>query len=90
MEAFALGTPVLASAVSGAEEQMGDAALLVDPLDPAAIAAAIKQLHGDKELRAKLIKRGKTRAAKWTMDDFVKGAFQVLDNFAPLRRTWRD
>jgi glycosyltransferase involved in cell wall biosynthesis len=90
MEAFALGTPVLASAVSGAQEQVGDAALLVDPLDPAAIAAAIKKLHGDKELRAKLVKRGKARAAKWTMDDFVKGAFQVLDNFAPLRRTWRD
>lgn len=90
MEAFALGTPVLASAVSGAEEQMGDAALLVDPLDPSAIAAAIKKLHGDKELRARLVKRGKARAAKWTIDDFVKGAFQVLDNFAPLRRTWRD
>ena len=35
LEAFALGCPVIASRVSGAEEQLGDAALLVDPKNPA-------------------------------------------------------
>ena len=85
-----MGCPVIASRVSGAEEQLGDAALLVDPLDPADIAAAIKKLHDEADLRATLIKRGRARASAWTVDDFVKGAFQVLDAFVPLRRTWRD
>ena len=90
LEAFALGCPVIASAVSGAAEQMGDAALLVDPLKPDEIAAAIRKLHGDAKLRKDLAARGKQRAAQWTVDDFVLGAFEILDGFEPVRRTWRD
>lgn len=90
VEAFALGTPVIASAVSGAEEQMGGAALLVDPLKPDEIAAAIRKLQGDAKVRQDLVARGKKRAAQWTVDDFVRSAFKILDDFEPVRRAWRD
>jgi glycosyltransferase involved in cell wall biosynthesis len=90
LEAFALGCPVIAAQVSGADEQMGNAAILVDPADPAAIAAAIRKLHSDKKLRQQLIARGRKRAAKWTVQDFVRGAFEILDSFESVRRTWGD
>src|SRR5829696_4829868 len=51
LEAFALGCPVVASDVDGAREQLGDAALLVDPRDPGKISRAIKTLYEDKNLR---------------------------------------
>ena len=88
LEAFALGCPVVASRVAGAEEQFGDAALLVDPLNPADIAAAVARLHGSPDLRQTLIERGKKRARSWTAEDFVRGVFAILDEFALIRRNW--
>ncbi len=90
LEAFALGCPVIAANVSGADEQLGDAALLVDPADPRAIAAAIQQLASDKLLRDSLVARGYERAASWTAEDFVRGVFGILDTFEPIRRVWKD
>jgi glycosyltransferase involved in cell wall biosynthesis len=88
LEAFALGCPVVASRVSGSEEQLGDAAILVDPRDPADIAAGIMRLHNDPALRESLVRRGLERAESWTPDDFVRGAFQIFDQFEAVRRTW--
>jgi glycosyltransferase involved in cell wall biosynthesis len=89
LEAFALGCPVIASDVSGAREQLGDAALFVDPRKPAEIAAAIKQLHDDNNLRASLIDKGRARAERWTATEFVRGVFAALDEFEPVRRCWK-
>lgn len=89
LEAFALGCPVIAAEVPGATEQLGDAAVLVDPKDPDEIARAIYTLFRDPELRGKLVARGAERARKWTSDDFVKAAFKLLDDFEPIRRSWR-
>ncbi|MEX2160740.1 MAG: glycosyltransferase family 1 protein [Anaerolineales bacterium] len=89
LEAFALGCPVIAAKVDGAEEQFGDAALLVDPASPEEIAAATRNMYEDKGLRAKLTARGKKRAGEWTAEDFVRGVFEILDRFEPIRRTWK-
>jgi len=89
LEAFALGCPVVASDVAGAREQLGDAALLVDPKDPASIADAIKTLHGDSNLRRTLIERGLARAERSTAKTFVSGVFEALDEFEPVRRCWQ-
>jgi len=51
LEAMAAGTPVVTSNRSALPEVAGDAALLVDPEDTAALAAALRQLTGDRELR---------------------------------------
>ncbi len=88
LEAFGLGCPVIASNVPGAAEQLGDAAILVDPQRPDQIARAIKSLHDDPKQRAQLIERGRARAAKWTGRDFVRGAFALLDDFEAIRRCW--
>ena len=89
LEAFALGVPVVASDVSGAREQLGEAALLVDPKDPSKIASAIKTLYYDTELRKQLVRKGRARAERWTAADFVRGAFSALDEFEAVRRCWK-
>jgi glycosyltransferase involved in cell wall biosynthesis len=88
LEAFAIGCPVIASNVSGAREQLGDAALLVDPKSPEQIADAIFTLYNSPDLRKTLIDRGSERAQQWTGLDFIRGIFSVLDDFEPVRRCW--
>jgi glycosyltransferase involved in cell wall biosynthesis len=66
LEAMANGTPVLTSDRSSLPEVAGDAALLVDPLDRAAIAAGLVRLAGDQALRRRLVEAGRRRAAGYT------------------------
>ena len=89
LEAFALGCPVIASKAAGAKEQLGEAALLVNPVDEQEIAWAINKLWHNKKLRAKLIQKGISRAKKWTSNDYIKGVCDILDEFEPYRRCWR-
>jgi glycosyltransferase involved in cell wall biosynthesis len=89
LEAFALGCPVVASNIPGAEEQLGSSALLVEPGDPAAIAAALARVIENPDLRADLIARGRQRAISWTTRNFVDGAFARIGSFAPILRCWR-
>ena len=49
-------------------EVAGDAALLVDPGDQAAIDAAVARVAGDPALRADLARRGRERAAAFTWE----------------------
>lgn len=88
LEAFALGCPVIASRISGAEEQLGDAALLVDPVDERQTANAIKLVLNDPIKRETLVSRGRTRALKWTAVDFVRSVSSLIDEFEPIRRCW--
>jgi glycosyltransferase involved in cell wall biosynthesis len=48
LEAMACGTPVVTSAGGATEEVAGEAAVLVDPFDPASIAAGIKAAESHK------------------------------------------
>ena len=66
LEAMAHGTPVLTSERSSLPEVAGEAALLVDPTDQAAIAAGLLRLVGDQALRARLAAAGPRRAARFT------------------------
>lgn len=88
MEAFALGCPVIAAGVPGAEEQMGDAALFFDPNSEAQLAARIKELHSTPGLRETLIQRGRARAGQWTARDYVLRIFQIAEEFQSMRRNW--
>ena len=62
LEAMACGVPVLTSYGSGTEEAAGDAALLVDPTDTAAIAAGLADLVTQPALRERLGLLGLQRA----------------------------
>jgi glycosyltransferase involved in cell wall biosynthesis len=81
LEAFGLGCPVIAADVPGASEQLGDAAIRVNPSDELAIAHALKLVYQDKSKREELIRRGKDRARRFTGRDFAKGLFDLLDEY---------
>jgi glycosyltransferase involved in cell wall biosynthesis len=83
-----LGCPVVAAEVDGAREQLGDAARLVPPTDPAAIGRVLLELHRDPTLRSTLTERGLARARAFTTADYVRSMLDVLDELAPVRRTW--
>jgi glycosyltransferase involved in cell wall biosynthesis len=88
LEAFALGCPVIATRIPGAEEQLGDAALLCEPGDPTSISEAIAKVHADGELRTRLIDAGRIRAKRFSPADYVAGALKFLDEFSVIRRCW--
>jgi glycosyltransferase involved in cell wall biosynthesis len=67
-EAFAAGVPVVATAVGGIREAVGDAALLVEAGDPDASAAALQRLAGNPELRERLIGSGLELARRSTIE----------------------
>lgn len=63
LEAMLLGTPVISTNTSSLPEVAGDAALLIDPYDTAAIAQAIRTIDADADLRAQYRMAGMARAA---------------------------
>jgi glycosyltransferase involved in cell wall biosynthesis len=71
LEAMACGTPVVTSAGSAMEEVVGDAGVLVDPLDVASIAAGIEE--ADRR-RAELVPLGLERARLFTWARAVEAA----------------
>lgn len=88
LEAFALGCPVIAAAVDGAREQLGEAALLVAPTDPESVVSAIRRLEVESRLKEGLIAAGLARAQRWTAAEYVRAVISFLDSFAPIRQTW--
>ena len=62
LESLAAGTPVVVSDLPSLRETLGDAALMVPPGDPVALADALLRIDGDEELRAPPARRGCGRA----------------------------
>jgi glycosyltransferase involved in cell wall biosynthesis len=77
LEALACGTPVVCSNRSSLPEVMGDAGLLVDPTDIAALSDAIRRVLTDAELRRDLSRRGPPQAAKFTWDEAARQTRQA-------------
>ncbi len=63
-EAMACGCPVVTSNCSAMPEVAGGAALLADPHDPGAIAAALQHVTHNRAFAAALRQRGLARAAQ--------------------------
>ena len=66
LEAMARGVPVACSDRPALPEVAGDAALLFDPTDQAAVTDAVRRLINDPGLRAQLSTRGLERAKQFT------------------------
>jgi glycosyltransferase involved in cell wall biosynthesis len=77
LEAMASGTPVVTSNVSSLPEVAGDAALLVDPYEPAAIADGIYRVLTDEELRRDLRRKGLARARQFSWEQSVRRVREI-------------
>jgi glycosyltransferase involved in cell wall biosynthesis len=72
LEAMASGTPVVTSNVSSLPEVVGNAALLVDPTDPSAIADAMRRVLTEPALQAELRAKGLARAREFSWERSVR------------------
>lgn len=77
LEAMACGTPTVSSNVSSIPEVVGDAALLVDPHDPVALAEALWRMLVDEDLQGHLSRRGLERATAFSWDRAARETLAV-------------
>lgn len=82
LEAMASGAPVVASRTSSLPEVAGDAALLVDPGDADAIAAAVGQVLADRALHGRLRAAGLARARQFTWQAAARQTLAVYRSVA--------
>jgi glycosyltransferase involved in cell wall biosynthesis len=79
LEAMACGAPVVTSWGGSTQEVAGDAAVLVDPLDPAAIAAGIEEAL---QRRDALRGRGFERVRQFSWDETARRTVEVYRDAA--------
>jgi glycosyltransferase involved in cell wall biosynthesis len=82
LEAMACGTPVITSNTTSLPEVVGDAALLVNPLEIDSIAVALRQLIEDADLRSTLRERGLRRSRRFDWDQTTQIVWNVLQEAA--------
>ncbi len=80
LEAMACGTPVLCSTGGALPETVGDAAELLDPIDPQPWAASIAALLGDSTRRAELARRGLEHARRFTWAEAARRTLDVYES----------
>jgi glycosyltransferase involved in cell wall biosynthesis len=88
LEAMALGCPVIASNIPGHDDQLGDAAILADPVRPEEWRDAILHLRDNANARETKISAGRERAKRYTADHYISDLFRLFDEFAAIRRCW--
>ena len=79
LEAMASGTPVITSNVSSLPEVVGDAAMLIDPYEPDAIAGAMRRVLMDDRLRDDMRERGLARAREFSWGRSVRRVREIYD-----------
>jgi len=82
LEAMASGTPVITSNVSSLPEVAGDAAVLVDPYDPQAIADGIYRVLTDEQLRRDMVHKGIARAGQFSWEQSARRVRQIYGEVA--------
>lgn len=85
LEAAALGVPTVGTAVGHVAEWAPEAALAVPVGDAQSLAAALRQVLTDEELRLRLARAAWTRAV-WEDADYTAGCFEALyEELTPRR-----
>jgi glycosyltransferase involved in cell wall biosynthesis len=82
LEAMASGTPVVTSNISSLPEVAGDAAVLVDPYRPEAIADGIERVLCDETLRRDLRAKGLARAQQFSWEASVTRVREIYGEVA--------
>jgi alpha-1,3-rhamnosyl/mannosyltransferase len=82
LEAMACGAPVITSNTSSLPEVVGDAGILINPLDTQALANALLGALQNPSLRETLHRRSLDQAGRFTWDDVAR---QTLDVYKAIR-----
>ncbi len=89
LEAMACGTPVITANTSAMPEVVGDAGVLIDPLNVEAIAAALLHLRRDSTYRQALIQKGLERVKVFTWEAVAETIAQIYESLLPQSPTVR-
>jgi glycosyltransferase involved in cell wall biosynthesis len=89
LEAMKCGVPVVAGNRTSLVEVVGDAGILVDPLDPEAIALGLSQVLSDEDLREELGSRGLERSRLFNWRATAKRTLEVYERAADNERSVR-
>ena len=87
LEAQACGTAVLTATTSSLPEVAGDAALLVDPLDTAAITKGMQKLVQDAAYRQELVQRGFENVKRFSWAETAVQLLHTLEKAHHAKRT---
>jgi len=82
LEAMACGTPVICSNTSSLPEVAGDAALMVDPIDTAGLATAIRRVLTDESLRSGLTRRGFANLQRFSWQRCARQVLAAIESIA--------
>jgi len=81
LEAMACGVATLSSATTSVPEVVGDAGMLVDPLNIGEIAEAMVQLASDSRLCATFSELGLKRASRFNWDETAATTLKILRTY---------
>ncbi len=82
LEAMACGTPVVATAVGGIPEYLGDAGVLCPPSAPQAIADAVIRVFSDNEVARQLRVAGRARALEFDFQAVAQRQAEVYNRIS--------
>jgi len=85
LEAMQCGVPVIVGDRTSLPEVVGDAAVLVDPFDVHALAAAIEKVVSDSDLRARLSVQGLARAKLFEWRETARQTLAVYQKAARIK-----
>ena len=83
LEALSTGCPAIVPATGAGPEVAGTAARLIDPYDENDIAAALSEVTGSPELRARLAREGILRARAFSWRQAAQSVLTVFDELVP-------
>ena len=86
LEAMNCGVPVITGNRTSLVEVVGDAGILVDPLDPDAIASALLRVLNDRDLCDALRVKGLNRSRQFHWQETAKRTLEVYERAADNKR----
>ena len=85
-EAFFCGCPVIGANTSATPEIVGDAGLLFDPDNAGELAACLRRVLAEPDLRAMLVQKGRERARLFTVGQEIDAFVRVFRDAAASQR----
>jgi len=79
LEAMACGCPVITSNVSSLPEVVGDAGIMVNPLDINGLADAVYKVLNDEGLREEMVKKGLKRVRMFGWEECARKTLRVYE-----------
>ena len=87
LEAMTIGVPVVSSNRGALPEVLGEAGLLIDPLNSTTIAEAITQILTDNSLMTQCITRGIDQAKLFTWKASAEALYAAYEKAIAIRNT---